>query len=194
METLKYFLECYLNQSMAMKDLDVLVRDFQQTEPLALQKNFISELGNIIKTKNYETVLEYIRKSRGHLHIKVVELFVKYLYNKFSNIPSDVTVHDICHYEKINVLKDFFEEYSQTNEPIMDLDTFIQKFKKNARMFLQEKLILELNNIIESNNYSKAAHYIKKYGKGTIDTKKVELFVKYLINKLSEHPTNITAN
>jgi len=192
MKTFENFLDCWLNQSMNLEELDDIIEELKRgtTYPKMLS----DELNNIIKTNNYENASEYIRKHRGKMNIRQAALFVKYLYNKLSNIPTDVTVHDICHYEKINVLKEFFEEYSQANKNIMDLDTFIKKFRKNARQFLQEKLVLELNNIVESNNYSKAAHYIKKYGKGTIDTKKVEIVVKYLINKISELPTDITAN
>src|SRR3989337_3002830 len=95
MKRLKYFMQCYFNQSFDFSDLDKRINDFKQ-ETASIQEEFIRELYEIISTKNY-FLADQIIKKYGELeldNLEEVKIFINYLYDKILNKPTNVKAKD----------------------------------------------------------------------------------------------------
>ncbi|HJZ22829.1 MAG TPA: hypothetical protein VJ201_00065 [Candidatus Babeliales bacterium] len=95
MKRLKYFMQCYFNQSFNFSDLDKRINDFKQ-ETASIQEEFIRELYDIISIKNY-FLADQIIKKYGELeldNLEEVKVFINYLYDKLLNKSTKVKAKD----------------------------------------------------------------------------------------------------
>ena len=95
MEMLKYFLTCYFYFNAGFDDLDFLIQDFKK-EIESQQLKFIRELHGIIQTKNY-ALASYVLRKYGHRRLddlEEVEKFIKFLYDRLIDKPTDVKPED----------------------------------------------------------------------------------------------------
>jgi hypothetical protein len=93
---LKYFMECYFNQTFGFDELDELILEFKKIENNLCKELFIQELLYFIETKKYLLANRILRK-HGDLDLKdlgKVEKFITYLYDKLLDNPTGVKATD----------------------------------------------------------------------------------------------------
>jgi hypothetical protein len=90
----------------------------------------------------------------------------------------------------MKMMKYFFECYFHFNEGFDDLDELIQDFKKEIELN-QLKLIEELHQIIQTNNYAFATRFINKYGGRIFDEEKTKKFINFLYDRFLDRPTDV---
>ena len=91
MEELKYFFDCYFNQTFGFDELDKQVIKFKTRESENLVIQFIIELNQIIDAKSYNLVSAFIDKhSDFSMNCNETEKFINYLYDKLSDRPTSV--------------------------------------------------------------------------------------------------------
>lgn len=94
MKTLKYFFECYFNQSFGFEDLDKRILDFKR-EVCSIREQLISDLDEIIQTNKYAFASRIISKYGDRtFDEKETEKFIKYLYYQFLDKPTTVKAAD----------------------------------------------------------------------------------------------------
>ena len=95
MEMLKYFMECYFNQTFYFEDLDYLIQDFKKSELDKYYLELIRELYQIIQTKNYALASRVMKKYGDRiLNLDETEKFINFLYDRFIDKPTDVKPGD----------------------------------------------------------------------------------------------------
>lgn len=96
MNRMKYFFQCYFNQVCDFDQLDPLIKEYREIEFPMHTENFIKELHGIIQTKNYELAAKFMSKygARNFRDLEKTEKFIKYIYNKFLDLPTDVKADD----------------------------------------------------------------------------------------------------
>ncbi len=92
MEMLKYFFTAYLNQSFGYDHLDSLINAFKTSEISETQLEFITELYQIIQTKNYAFANKIIDKYGGRYFkdLKRLEKLLNYIYDRLTDKPTTV--------------------------------------------------------------------------------------------------------
>lgn len=100
MEILKKFLKCYFPQTFGFDDLDRIIQDFKG-HPSEIQ--LISELHQIIQTKSYALAARIIDEygDRKLDNLEETEKFIKFLYDRFIDKPTDVKAEDFSGKAKI---------------------------------------------------------------------------------------------
>jgi len=95
MKRMKYFFECCFNQSEGFEDLDRVINEFKD-EHEEIQLQLVKELYHIIQTKNY-TLADSILVTYGGRQfddLLKVEKFIKFLYDKLIDKPTEVKSED----------------------------------------------------------------------------------------------------
>ena len=88
MEMLKKFFKCYFRQDIYFDELDSVIQDFKG-HPSELQ--LITELHQIIQSKNYSLAAKIIKKYGGRgLNTFEAEQLIKYIYNKLTDQPAHI--------------------------------------------------------------------------------------------------------
>jgi hypothetical protein len=83
MDRLKYFFECYFNQTYSFGELDGLIQEFKKIESEECKLLFIRELHLIIQTKSYDFAAKIMKKYGDRiLKVEKAEKLVTYLYDK----------------------------------------------------------------------------------------------------------------
>ena len=85
----------------------------------------------------------------------------------------------------MEMLQYFLTCYFNSNENFDDLDNLINEFKKETDA-QQLKFIKELEQIIQTKNYTLASEIIKKYGHRIFDEKKTKQFINFLYDQLMD--------
>lgn len=86
MNMLKYFFECYFNQSYNFEELDHLIQEFRTIEKESCIIEFINELHLIIQAHNYHFAAKIIKKHGGRFpNSAQTEELIKYIYNTLTN-------------------------------------------------------------------------------------------------------------
>ena len=95
MRMIKYFFECCFNESEEFEDLDKIIKEFKSCERDETQLQLIRELHHIIQTNNYTVASRLIDKYGGRiLDVEKTEKFLKFLYNRLIDRPTDVKPED----------------------------------------------------------------------------------------------------
>ncbi len=95
MNRLKYFLDCYFNQGEGFDDLDRLIQEFKAIENDACRFQFITELHQIMQTKNYELASRIMKKYGSRiLNLEKTEKFINFLYDRLIDRPTNVKPQD----------------------------------------------------------------------------------------------------
>lgn len=95
MKMLEYFMSCYFNMGFDYEDLDFLIDNFKTTETKDYFKNFIIELSSIMRSNDYKKASEYIDKYGDRtFSLNCTKIFIKYLYDRLNDIPTDVKAID----------------------------------------------------------------------------------------------------
>ncbi len=96
LETLKGFFETSFNGYECFDCLDHIIHFFKKDEYYDYRTLIITDLYHIIQTKNYKLADKIIRKygERKFDNLDEVERFIKYLYDKFTDRPTDVVASD----------------------------------------------------------------------------------------------------
>lgn len=86
MEKLKYFFECYFNQSVDYADIENLVKEYKEIESVNYVETIISELNAFHNNKNWNEFSSLAYKAGGRLiAIENCEEFVSNIYQLFQN-------------------------------------------------------------------------------------------------------------
>lgn len=89
MNRIKYFFECYFNQSYYFDELDKLIDEHKKTESYKSNIQFIVELHQIIRSKRYTLASRIIKKYGFRtLNLSETEQLIKYIYNKLTDQPA----------------------------------------------------------------------------------------------------------
>lgn len=95
MNRLKYFLECCFHFNESFDYLDQLIKEFRKTESDLCQALFIKELQDFIHTGNYRAASQIIKKyGRRTFNLEKTEKFIKFLYDRLIDRPTDVKPED----------------------------------------------------------------------------------------------------
>lgn len=96
MENLEYFFTAYFNQAFGFESLDWHIERYKQTEIDIYTEGLIKELYAIIQSQNYELAAKIMSEhgARNFQNQEKTEKFIKYIYNKFLDIPTDVKAED----------------------------------------------------------------------------------------------------
>ncbi len=95
MKMLEYFFGCYFNQSAYFDELDELIKNFKNTELDHYQIQFITELHQIIQTKNYELAAKIIDKYGDRTpNLSQTEQLIRYIYNRLIDQPTCLDMKD----------------------------------------------------------------------------------------------------
>ncbi len=102
MKRLKYFMQCYFNQSFGFDELDERIDDFKQ-ESITIQDELINEIKLIIEKKNYSYLFRFMQT---HCDIEFDDLrqtekFINYLYDKLLDKHTDVKATDFIKQYKV---------------------------------------------------------------------------------------------
>ncbi len=87
----------------------------------------------------------------------------------------------------------FLTDYFTNPKRIEDIDTVIKDFKSREDEQMHQELIFELREIIREANYRNLAPIIKEHSGKEMKPFFVELFVKYLCDKITTTPTALNA-
>ena len=90
-ELLGYFVECYYNQSVDNIELDDVVEDFKYSESSFVVKQLVSECCDIIKQGVGDEIVLFIRQNGRRMRSHKAELFIKFLYNRLTDTPTEMT-------------------------------------------------------------------------------------------------------
>ena len=94
MKQLQHFLVCYFHFNASFSQLDELLEDFKK-EPPCSQLEFISELREIINTKNYAKALRVIKRyGERTFDLNITKKFITYLYDRLLDNPATVRLSD----------------------------------------------------------------------------------------------------
>jgi transposase-like protein len=85
MEILKYFFDCYFNQTFGFDELNERVNDFKK-ESVCTQQQLVKELEMIIQKDDYFFVSDFLHKNcDSSMGPYTAKKFIYYLYNKLIN-------------------------------------------------------------------------------------------------------------
>lgn len=140
MKRVQYFFRCYFNQAFDYDALDWLIDNYKTSDSEESTQTLISELHQLIQTNNYELaakiMLEY--GGRDFNSLEKTEKFIKYIYNRFLEIPTDVKAEDF--YKKVKcvfcpictpkIVVDRFSLIKKATVIGKDLQIFICKYCK----------------------------------------------------------------
>ena len=87
----------------------------------------------------------------------------------------------------------FLTDYFNNQKHIEDIDKVIESFKSCEDEQMHQELIFELREIIKEANYRNLVPVIKEHSSKEMKPFFVELFVKYLCDKLTNTPTALNA-
>jgi hypothetical protein len=128
MEKIKYFFECYFNQAWDYYDLNYLIKNYKSRENQLSVHSLINELHQIITTNNYELVATIIDKHGGRIFDDMADMekFIKYIYDRFLNIPTTVKAEDF--YSKLTFCpRCNTEPYDDDSDNLVEKATVIGK-------------------------------------------------------------------
>jgi hypothetical protein len=92
---MQYFFECYFNQGEDFDDLDKVIQDYKDTEKPESLHNLITELHQIIQTKNYELASRIMKKYGNRiLSLEKTEKFINFLYDRFISKSTSIVATD----------------------------------------------------------------------------------------------------
>jgi hypothetical protein len=87
-----YFLTEYLPATVHIQELDKVIETFLEKEDLEMQREFIFELGTIIKQACFRDLVPFIEEhSCKHMLPFIAELFIKYLFDWVTKTPTALT-------------------------------------------------------------------------------------------------------
>ena len=92
----------------------------------------------------------------------------------------------------MNSIKFFLTGYFNYSADNSELDCLIEKFKKEEPLTVQKILSNEIKQIIVCGAYVQLAFFIKQYGERIMRPHTAELFIKFLYNRLTDTPTEMT--
>jgi len=95
MKRLKYFFECYFNQSFDFDELDGLIDEYKTMEIFETNQQLIIELHQIIQTKSYSYAIRVMNKYGGRKpDLRRMEQLIKYMFNKLTDQPAYINRSD----------------------------------------------------------------------------------------------------
>jgi hypothetical protein len=95
MKILRYFFECPFNHGEGFDRLEDIIKHFKQKEKSECQIKFITELHFIINTKGYKQAQRVMKKYGNRiLDLEETEKMIQFLYDKFTDTPTDVKATD----------------------------------------------------------------------------------------------------
>lgn len=95
MKRLKYFMECYFNQTFGFEDLDKRIVDFK-SEAKSIQDELMKEISEVIEKRKYSFLSRFL-KNYCDVHfddLEELEKFINYLYDKLLDRPTRVKAED----------------------------------------------------------------------------------------------------
>ena len=95
-DAVTYFFETYFNRVHHYEDLDDSIENFKKMTQKKDVEEIIEQLNDIIIKNNYKKVLKLIKKynTRRKPSLKKTAKLVKFLYDRFNNIPTEVQPAD----------------------------------------------------------------------------------------------------
>ena len=94
-DALTYFFRLYFNGIHRYEDLDDSIESFKKAEEKVHVEEIISQLDSLIKKNSYKKALKLIRKySKRRPSVKKTAKLIKFLYDRFNNIPTEVQPAD----------------------------------------------------------------------------------------------------
>ncbi len=96
LEVFKNFFECCFHQNESFDFLDQIINDIKHPNDYDYRIKLITDLYYIIQTKNYKLAAKIMWKHGGRdfQDLEKMEKFIKYLYDKFTDRPTDVVASD----------------------------------------------------------------------------------------------------
>jgi hypothetical protein len=91
---LKYFMECYFNQTFGYDELDKRINDFK-VEVHDVKKQLIEELNQIIQEKKYVSAARFMNKYGDKwFDVEKAEKFINYLHDRLLDKPTTIKAKD----------------------------------------------------------------------------------------------------
>jgi hypothetical protein len=95
MKKIKYFFDCYFNQSFDFEELDKLIDEYKNIECPESRLQLITEFHQIVQTKSFALARRIIKKHGGRtLSLEKTEKFICFLYDRFIDRPTNVKAED----------------------------------------------------------------------------------------------------
>jgi hypothetical protein len=102
MKRLKYFFDCYFNQTFGFDQLDEQIMKFRNRESEKLVIQLITEFHQIINKRNYKNISVFIDKYCDFsINSNETEKFINYLYDKFVDRPTIAKATDFIKQYKV---------------------------------------------------------------------------------------------
>jgi hypothetical protein len=95
MEMLQYFMKAYFNISYNFKDLDDIIKEFNELELKIYLDEFVNDLEDILKNVQYDEARLIIHKCGRPFSKRLTEEFIRYLHARLKNKKPRLTLEEL---------------------------------------------------------------------------------------------------
>jgi hypothetical protein len=165
MEMIRYFFECYFNESFDFDELEDLINKYKKVELDVYKTKIVQELHQIIQINGYKVAAKIIKKYGGRIiPLDITEKLIKYLYNKFTDQPA--------YLDRKDFVKDCVVIFCPVCTPRPEVALFLNNIKKatiignnmQIYMCIPCKLVWTNPDDIKKENAQVYKKFMKQFG------------------------------